>query len=146
MSLPTSWHGDWSQLRAVVLGLGKSGFSALDTLVELGVEALAVGEAADERLVDLAEVIGSKFIVNDSPKVLDELGFTPDFAVVSPGFAPSHPLVQELESRKVQLITDIDLAYRLRDKTPRVAKWIVVTGTNGKTTTCELTAAMLAAE
>ena len=146
MSLPTSWHGDWSQLKAVVLGLGKSGFSALDTLVELGVEALAVGEAADERLVDLAEVIGSKFIVDDSPKVLDELGFTPDFAVVSPGFAPSHPLVQELESRKVQLITDIDLAYRLRDKTPRVAKWIVVTGTNGKTTTCELTAAMLAAE
>ena len=146
MSLPTSWHGDWSQLRAVVLGLGKSGFSALDTLVELGVEALAVGEAADERLVDLAEVIGSKFIVNDSPKVLDELGFTPDFAVVSPGFAPSHPLVQELESRKVRLITDIDLAYRLRDKTPRIAKWIVVTGTNGKTTTCELTAAMLAAE
>jgi UDP-N-acetylmuramoylalanine--D-glutamate ligase len=146
MSLPTSWHGDWSQLKAVVLGLGKSGFSALDTLVELGVEALAVGEAADERLVDLAEVIGSKFIVNDSPKVLDELGFTPDFAVVSPGFAPSHPLVQELESRKVQLITDIDLAYRLRDKTPRIAKWIVVTGTNGKTTTCELTAAMLAAE
>ena len=146
MSLPTSWHGDWSQLRAVVLGLGKSGFSALDTLVELGVEALAVGEAADERLVDLAEVIGSTFIVNDSPKVLDELGFTPDFAVVSPGFAPSHPLVQELESRKVRLITDIDLAYRLRDKTPRIAKWIVVTGTNGKTTTCELTAAMLAAE
>ncbi|MDA9796707.1 UDP-N-acetylmuramoyl-L-alanine--D-glutamate ligase [Aquiluna sp.] len=146
MSLPTSWHEDWSQLKAVVLGLGKSGFSALDTLVELGVEALAVGEAADERLVDLAEVIGSKFIFDDSPKVLDELGFTPDFAVVSPGFAPSHPLVQELESRKVQLITDIDLAYRLRDKTPRVAKWIVVTGTNGKTTTCELTAAMLAAD
>ena len=146
MSLPTSWHEDWSQLKAVVLGLGKSGFSALDTLVELGVEALAVGEGADERLVDLAEVIGSKFIFDDSPKVLDQLGFTPDFAVVSPGFAPSHPLVQELESRKVQLITDIDLAYRLRDKTPRVAKWIVVTGTNGKTTTCELTAAMLAAE
>jgi hypothetical protein len=81
-----------------------------------------VGEAADERLVDLAEVIGSKFIFDDSPKVLDELGFTPDFAVVSPGFAPSHPLVQELENRKVQLITDIDLAYRLRDKTPRDRK------------------------
>jgi len=146
MSLPTSWHEDWSQLRAVVLGLGKSGFSALDTLVELGVEAVAVGGSADERLVDLAEVIGSRFIFDETPKVLDQLGFAPDFAVVSPGFAPSHPLVQELETRKVTLITDIDLAYRLRDKTSRVAKWIVVTGTNGKTTTCELTAAMLAAD
>jgi len=146
MSLPTSWHEDWSQLRAVVLGLGKSGFSALDTLVELGVEAVAVGGSADERLVDLAEVIGSRFIFDETPEVLDQLGFAPDFAVVSPGFAPSHPLVQELETRKVTLITDIDLAYRLRDKTPRIAKWIVVTGTNGKTTTCELTAAMLAAE
>jgi UDP-N-acetylmuramoylalanine--D-glutamate ligase len=146
MSLPTSWHEDWSQLRAVVLGLGKSGFSALDTLVELGVEAVAVGGSADERLVDLAEVIGSRFIFDETPKVLDQLGFAPDFAVLSPGFAPSHPLVKELETRKVTLITDIDLAYRLRDKTSRVAKWIVVTGTNGKTTTCELTAAMLAAD
>jgi len=67
MSLPTSWHGDWSQLRAVVLGLGKSGFSALDTLVELGVEAVAVGGAADERYVDLAEVIGSRFICDVTP-------------------------------------------------------------------------------
>jgi UDP-N-acetylmuramoylalanine--D-glutamate ligase len=146
MSLPTSWHEDWSQLRAVVLGLGKSGFSALDTLVELGVEAVAVGGAADERYVDLAEVIGSRFIFDETPKVLDQLGFAPDFAVVSPGFTPSHPLVKELENRKVTLITDIDLAHRLRDKTSKVAKWIVVTGTNGKTTTCELTAAMLAAD
>lgn len=146
MSLPTSWHGDWSTLKAVVLGLGKSGFSALDTLVELGVEAVAVGASADERLVDLAEVIGSKFIGSDDPKVLDELGYAPDFAVVSPGFAPNHPLVLELQKREISLITDIDLAYRLRDKTAKVASWILVTGTNGKTTTCELTAAMLSAD
>ena len=143
MSLPTSWHGDWSNLKAVVLGLGKSGFSTLDTLVELGVEAVAVGATADERLIDLAEVIGSKFIASESPEVLDDLGYAPDFAVVSPGFAPNHSLVMELEERNIKLLTDIDLAYRLRDKTEKVASWIVVTGTNGKTTTCELTAAML---
>ena len=146
MNLPTSWHGDWSGLKAVVLGLGKTGFSALDTLVELGVEAVAVGDSADERLIDLAEVIGSRFISDETPAVLDRLGFSPDFAVVSPGFMPQHPLVIELSNRGVQLITDIDLAYRLRDKTPKIAQWIAVTGTNGKTTTCELTAAMLTAE
>ena len=69
MSLPTTWHGDWSAHKAVVLGLGKSGFSALDTLSELGVEAAAVGQSADERLIDLAEVIGSRFISDDSPAV-----------------------------------------------------------------------------
>ncbi|MEK9535578.1 MAG: UDP-N-acetylmuramoyl-L-alanine--D-glutamate ligase [Aquiluna sp.] len=146
MSLPTSWHGDWSAHKAVVLGLGKSGFSALDTLIELGVEAAAVGQSADERLIDLAEVIGSRFISDDSPAVLEALGFSPDFAIVSPGFAPTHPLVQELLARGVDLLTDIDLAYRLRDKTQKVAKWLTVTGTNGKTTTTELTAAMCAAD
>jgi len=132
MSLPTSWHGDWSNLKAVVLGLGKSGFSTLDTLVELGVEAVAVGATADERLIDLAEVIGSRFIASESPEVLDDLGYAPDFAVVSPGIAPNHSLVMELEERNIKLLTDIDLAYRLRDKTEKVASWIVVTGTNGK--------------
>ncbi len=36
MTLPVSWHGQWQGLSAVVLGLGKSGFSVVDTLVELG--------------------------------------------------------------------------------------------------------------
>jgi UDP-N-acetylmuramoylalanine--D-glutamate ligase len=31
-----SWHSDWSELRAVVFGLGVSGFSVADTLNELG--------------------------------------------------------------------------------------------------------------
>lgn len=146
MSLPTSWHGDWSGHKAVVLGLGKSGFSALDTLVELGVQSVAMGHSADDRLVDLAEVIGSRFIADDSPAGLDTIGFTPDFAVVSPGFRPDHPLVVELISRGIELLTDIDLAFRLRDKTDKIASWITITGTNGKTTTSELAAAMFAAD
>src|SRR5690606_33298424 len=39
---------------------------------------------------------------------------------------------------------DIELAWRLRDKV-RAAEWICVTGTNGKTTTTQLTATMLVA-
>ena len=46
MMLPDSWHGPWSGLRAVVVGLGKSGFSVADTLVELGVHTAVVGKAA----------------------------------------------------------------------------------------------------
>ena len=145
MTLPSSWHADWSNLSALVLGLGKSGFSVVDTLTELGVKVVAVGKDADPKLIELTEVIGSRFIPGEDESVLQSVGKI-DFAVVSPGFPPSHPLVLKLQSIGIPLLTDIDLAWRLRDKTDSIAKWIVVTGTNGKTTTVELTNAMLSAD
>ncbi len=145
MSLPTSWHADWSNLSALVLGLGKSGFSVADTLVELGVDTTVVGRDADPKFIELIDVIGSRFIADESVEVLSQVGHF-DFVVVSPGFDPRHPLVLKLNELGMPLITDIDLAWHLRDKTSRIAQWLVVTGTNGKTTVCELTAAMIAAD
>jgi UDP-N-acetylmuramoylalanine--D-glutamate ligase len=145
MTLPSSWHTDWSKLSAVVLGLGRSGFSVVDTLVELGVKTVAIGKEADPKLIELTEVIGSEFLQTEDPEVLAKLGKL-DFAVVSPGFNPRHPLVQQLSRLSIPILTDIDLAWRLRDKTSRIAQWIVVTGTNGKTTTSELTSAMLSSD
>ncbi len=145
MSLPKSWHADWSNLSALVLGLGKSGFSVADTLVELKVATTVVGRDADPKLVELLELIGSKFIPDESVQVLERVGKF-DFVVVSPGFDPRHPLVTHLTQLGIPLVTDIDLAWHLRDKTQQVAQWIVVTGTNGKTTVCELTSAMIAAD
>jgi len=143
MTLPISWHGQWAGLKAVVLGLGKSGFSVVDTLLELGVETVAIAKQVDEQTKDLAELIGAKVLVGDEPQQLQSVGFEADFAVVSPGFSPDHNLVEALIAKAIPLISDIDLAWRLRDKTARVADWITVTGTNGKTTTTELTAHML---
>lgn len=145
MSLPKSWHADWSNLSALVLGLGKSGFSVADTLVELKVATTVVGRDADPKLVELLELIGSKFIPDESVQVLERVGKF-DFVVVSPGFDPRHPLVTHLTQLGIPLVTDIDLAWHLRDKSQQVAQWIVVTGTNGKTTVCELTSAMIAAD
>ena len=51
-----SWHDDWSGLRVAVLGLGMTGFSVADTLVELGsrVRVIYGGEDPDrERLLDV---------------------------------------------------------------------------------------------
>jgi UDP-N-acetylmuramoylalanine--D-glutamate ligase len=143
MTLPESWFGPWSGLKAIVIGLGKSGFSAVDTLIELGVQTAAVGKSAKPELVDLVGVIGGTFYPSESPEVLFELGFEPDFAIVSPGFSPNHPLVIALQKRGISVLGDIDLAWRLRDKTELIAKWIGITGTNGKTTTSEMTTAML---
>lgn len=143
MSLPTSWHADWSGLSALVLGLGKSGFSVVDTLVELGVSTTAIAKSAEPAILDLVDVIGAQLLLGDEPELLEGLDKKPDFAVVSPGFSPSHPLVRRLVEMNVEVFSDIDLAWRLRDKTQTLADWLVITGTNGKTTTTELVAHML---
>ncbi|MEY3561645.1 MAG: hypothetical protein RL068_797 [Actinomycetota bacterium] len=138
----SSWHDDWAGLRVAVLGLGKSGFSVADTLRELGAEVTVFAGKAPTELVDLLEVIGAGLILGDAVSDLP-LDSSFDFVVVSPGFEPRHELVLHFKSLKTPILTDIDLAWRLRDKTDKVAKWITITGTNGKTTTTELVTHML---
>ncbi len=137
-----SWHDDWAGLHVAVLGLGKSGFSVADTLCELGAEVTVFAQSANPQFTELLEVIGAKLVLSDSAVSLQAMEQI-DLAVVSPGFAPSHPSVQWLAQSGIPILTDIDLAWRLRDKTDRVAKWITITGTNGKTTTTELLTHML---
>jgi UDP-N-acetylmuramoylalanine--D-glutamate ligase len=132
-----SWHDNWAGLQVAVLGLGKSGFSVADTLCELGAEVTVFANTASPEYSELLEVIGAKLVLSDDVSQLSKMPKI-DFAVVSPGFAPSHPAIIWLAENKIQVMTDIDLAWRLRDKTDRVAKWITITGTNGKTTSTEL--------
>jgi UDP-N-acetylmuramoylalanine--D-glutamate ligase len=139
--IPTGWHSDWSKSKVAVFGLGKSGFSVADTLVELGSKVTVFAAKAEPALADLLEVIGAELVPSDQAGNFDPAEF--DFVVVSPGFTPEHPMVLKAKSGSLPVITDIDLAWRLRDKTDRVAKWITITGTNGKTTTTELCAHMI---
>jgi UDP-N-acetylmuramoylalanine--D-glutamate ligase len=143
----TSWHDDWSGLRVAVLGLGTTGFAAADTLAELGADVLVVAERADEQRTAMVRVIGVE-LVQASPLVEPPerlLRFEPQLIIVSPGFHPDHPLLAWASEKSIAVWGDIELAWRLRDKVGDPAEWISVTGTNGKTTTVQLTATMLAA-
>ena len=141
----TSWHSDWRGLRVVVFGLGVSGFSVADTLAELGAKVLVVAEKAEPELVDILDVIGVEYITGEAAKgVPAELtDFDPQLVVTSPGIRPEHELLAWASNRSTPIWVDIDLAWRLRDKTGKVAEWLLVTGTNGKTTTVQLVEAML---
>lgn len=136
----TSWHSDWKNLRVVVFGLGVSGFSVADTLAELGANVLVVAEKADAEYLDLLSVIGVKSLIGEVAKDFKtELeGFDPELVVTSPGFRPDSPQIVWAVARGIEVWTDIDLAWRLRDKVGKPADWICVTGTNGKTTTVQL--------
>ena len=61
-----------------------------------------------------------------------------DLAVVSPGIPPHSPLVTSALRQATELISEPELAYRLSP-----LRWLVVTGTNGKTTTTVLVAHLL---
>ncbi|MDJ0334990.1 UDP-N-acetylmuramoyl-L-alanine--D-glutamate ligase [Salinibacterium sp. G-O1] len=143
----TSWHSEWRGVRVVILGLGVSGFAAADTLLELGAGVLVVAANAGELRREMLDVIGGRFVEHSGseviPKQLDE--FDAELVIVSPGFGLDHPLIAWAQGRGIPIWGDIELAWRLRDKVGAPAEWIAVTGTNGKTTTVQLTTHLLVA-
>jgi UDP-N-acetylmuramoylalanine--D-glutamate ligase len=141
----TSWHAPgWRGLKAGVLGAAVVGFAAADTLVELGCDVLVVGERATEERTTLLDVIGARLALGDAEAQRDALvDFAPDLLVVSPGYHPDVPALVWAAEAGVPVLGDVELAWRLRDKTGEPAEWITITGTNGKTTTTQLTTAML---
>jgi UDP-N-acetylmuramoylalanine--D-glutamate ligase len=70
-----------------------------------------------------------------------------DFAavVISPGWRQNHPLVVQILNSSIEMLNEIDIAWSVRSERSPSQKWIGLTGTNGKTTTVEMTAAILQA-
>ena len=65
--------------------------------------------------------------------------------VISPGWRQDHPLVMQILNSSIELLNEIDIAWQLRAEKAPHQKWLALTGTNGKTTTVEMTAAILQA-
>jgi UDP-N-acetylmuramoylalanine--D-glutamate ligase len=120
----TDWHG----LPVTVAGAGVSGTAAARVLRDLGARVTVV----DDRAEDLDD-----FPVQQN--LPDELALV----VTSPGFRPTVPMLVEAASRGVEVIGEVELAWRLRG--PSAAPWLALTGTNGKTTTVKMLEAMLTA-
>jgi UDP-N-acetylmuramoylalanine--D-glutamate ligase len=130
LDLLTSWHSDWSGLRVVVVGLDATGFAVVDTLVELGAEVLAVAPDAKSDVVRIAEVIGAGVHVSGDvlSRVQAALGHTADLAIVSPDVSSDDPVAGALLGAGVPVWSDVDFAWRVRDKNDVVAQWILVVG------------------
>ena len=63
--------------------------------------------------------------------------------VVSPGWNETHPLLRKAKSAGIEILNEIDIAWNLAQEIAPHQKWLALTGTNGKTTTVEMAAAML---
>lgn len=129
-----------------MFGLGITGFAAADTLAELGADVLVVAGVAPDERARLLDVVGVRLVRGELGEAPAELvAHRPELIIVSPGFQPTHVLLGWASEQGIPVWGDIELAWRVRDKVGKPAEWILVTGTNGKTTTVQLTATMLAA-
>ncbi|MDR1118131.1 MAG: UDP-N-acetylmuramoyl-L-alanine--D-glutamate ligase [Bifidobacteriaceae bacterium] len=117
--------------RVGIAGLGVSGRAAAAALAPLGAELVLVDDTIREA--------GGNRVWRPADVTVAGL----DTLVVSPGWAPTAPLVARAREAGVPVWSEVELAWRLR--AGRDVPWLAVTGTNGKTTTVQMLEAMLRA-
>ncbi len=127
--------------RVLVTGAGITGRSVSAALEPTGVRLTICDDdpLALQRLITPASVVTTAAAV-------DHIGDY-DLVVTSPGFPPTAPVLAAAAGAAVPIWGDVELAWRLDRAgwfgTPK--RWLVVTGTNGKTTTTSMLHAMLVA-
>jgi UDP-N-acetylmuramoylalanine--D-glutamate ligase len=122
---------DLARAKVLIIGGGVTGTSVAEVLESIGSEISILDEGllADERFVGLN----------------DAFAHTWDLAILSPGWRPNHPVLELLREKGIPFLSEIDLAWHLKNELRPSQKWLAITGTNGKTTTVEMTTAMLRA-
>jgi UDP-N-acetylmuramoylalanine--D-glutamate ligase len=111
-----------------ILGLGISGYWAAKLAKSMGANVFISDSKFDinkkyaKELIDLGIDIE---LGSHSKKILNS-----DLVIKSPGISSDIHIIQDLSSSNIEIISEIEFAYRLSN-----LKIIAVTGTNGKTTT-----------
>ncbi|MBD4391822.1 UDP-N-acetylmuramoyl-L-alanine--D-glutamate ligase, partial [Xanthomonas citri pv. citri] len=83
------------------------------------------------RIVGVREVLLDRAATQALPEVD---GAAADLVVTSPGWRPDQPLLMAAHAAGLPIWSDVELAWRLRERAGRkTADWVCLTGTNGKT-------------
>ncbi|MEW2503208.1 UDP-N-acetylmuramoyl-L-alanine--D-glutamate ligase [Amycolatopsis sp. NPDC047767] len=122
----------------LVAGAGVTGKSVVPVLRELGAH-VTVTDGNAERLEELAG-LGAELVPG-----LSEPPPGTVLVVTSPGWRPTSPLLAAAAAAGVEVIGDVELAWRIGQLRERPPSWLVITGTNGKTTTVGMLESMLRA-
>jgi UDP-N-acetylmuramoylalanine--D-glutamate ligase len=125
--------------RFVVVGLARSGLPVALALQRMGATVTAWDDHPDRR----EEAIAAGAILADPSD-----GFTADALVLSPGIPhclpKPHPIAKIALAKNIPIISDADLLYRAVRAADSQARFVGITGTNGKSTTTALLAHILA--
>ena len=120
--------------KVLVYGLGITGVSTIKALNKLGAKIVICDSKDMKALKD------TLVMINDIPVEAylgtDDIDLTGvDLIIKSPGIPPYVKILEKAIDINIEIITDIEFAYRLYSRN----KFIAITGTNGKTTCSILT-------
>ena len=126
--------------KVLVLGLSKSGIAAAKLAKKHGaVVYLTEGKDVTSENLYKVEELKNLGINVEYGTHSDEFINNADLVVTSPGIPPHSEIIQRIRKQNIPVISELELAYRECD-----IPFIIITGTNGKTTTTALTEHILA--
>ena len=121
----------------LVVGLARSGVSAANLLYKLGANVTGTDEKGEDALSDnvkkLEKGISLKLNGHDSVNI-NEI----DLTIISPGVPWDSPFLNKIREKGIRIMSEVEFAFQHIN-----APLIVITGTNGKTTTTTLTGEIL---
>lgn len=125
--------------KVLILGLSKSGISAAKAANKRGFDVfITEGKEPKQEYIDTIEELKTLGIKIETGGHTDSFINGTSFAITSPGIPPKSEIFQKLKERNIPIISEIEYAYRNTD-----IPFIVITGTNGKTTTTALVSHIL---
>ena len=118
-----------------IVGGARSGRAAVRLLADAGADLFLTEQGPPEdKLVALLEERGAEYEFNGHT----DRALNADLMVLSPGVPSTAPLVQAAQERELRVVSEIEMASWFCD-----APIVAITGTNGKTTTTQLTGHVL---
>jgi UDP-N-acetylmuramoylalanine--D-glutamate ligase len=125
-------------LHACVIGLGKSGNAAARLLKRNGWEVTVSDRGTSDSLQQQKQQLNAEEIYVTLGDSFDPELTTPELIVVSPGVPWDVSALVKAREMGIETIGEMELAWQNLQSCP----WIGITGTNGKTTTTALIAAI----
>ena len=120
--------------KVLLIGLAKTGVSTIKKLDALGAKIIVNDIKSQDTLKDiLKDLDGLKnveYILGYHPENIDDI----ELVIVSPGVPLDLHFILKIKERNIQLIGEVELAYKLSNN----PTFVGITGTNGKTTTTSL--------
>jgi UDP-N-acetylmuramoylalanine--D-glutamate ligase len=129
---------------ALVYGIAITGEAVAHALHDRGVRVLVADDAPDDVKAAAAAAVGAELVGCPDSASLERLVGLADIVCPAPGVSETHAVIEAATRLGTPIRMEIDLAYeweQQRSGGPR--PMLAVTGTDGKTTTTMMAAAML---